>query len=195
MARNISGWDGACPRYFTRSVRISCFLFIVHPKAGEKSSYPREFETCCLGSQDEVPVQCIVKVHVHRADGIPNTAAPEHCFLGNVARIVKRPLVVRRQDSSTSLVSLGINKNAVAIENVDIRPRLKEIGDIGKCARKKHIVTIEVRHDVAIGLREARVDGVRLPAVRCASPPDLIAVALQNLNGVVIRSPVLNTVK
>jgi hypothetical protein len=69
------------------------------------------------------------EAHIHRADAIPNAAAPEHCFLGNVARVMKRLVVVRRQDGSTDFESLAINKNTVAIENIDIRPRLKEIGN------------------------------------------------------------------
>ena len=153
-------------------------LFIVHTKAGEKPSYSRDFESCCLRSQDKIPVQRILKIDIHRSDFVPHPAAPEHRFLGNVARVMQRLVVVRRQDGSTDFQSLVINKNTVAIDNVDVRPRIKEIGNKRKCSRKQRIVTVEIRHNVAIGFREAGVDGIRLPVVRCAAPTDFVAVAL-----------------
>ena len=71
-----------------------------------------------------------------------------------------------------------INKNTMPINNIDVWPLLKEIGNGSKRSRKQDVVTIKVRHNVAIDSREARIDRIGLPFVRDALPADFVAIAL-----------------
>ncbi len=69
--------------------------------------------------------------------------------------------------------------------------------NIGKRARKKHIVTVQIGHDVAIdgGGFEAGIDSVGLAAVRFATPADLPTIRIQEIDGSVLRGAVLNMIR
>ncbi|WMT72613.1 hypothetical protein NL528_31970 [Bradyrhizobium sp. Ash2021] len=78
------------------------------------------------------------------------------------------------------------------IDKIDVRPPLEEIGNVSKRSRQQRIVTVQVRHDVAVDACEPQVDRVCLPFIRLAPPRDPVAIVLQDIDGVVDRSSILD---
>ncbi len=85
-----------------------------------------------------------------------------------------------------------IDKDAMPIDKIDVRPPLEEIGNVSKRSRQQRIVTVQVRHDVAVDACEPQVDRVCLPFIRLAPPRDPVAIVLQDIDGVVDRSSILD---
>jgi len=98
---------------------------------------------------------------------------------------------VRRQNGATYFHSVRIDKNAMAINDVDVRSCEKEIGNICERSREKSVVAVQKRHNVAIDAGEASIDRMGLPVVQLASPADVIAAILQELDCAVRRCSVL----
>ena len=110
--------------------------------------------------QHEIPIERVVKIDIHRSDLIPYTTTPEHGFLRYVARIKQRLGAMRRKNGAPDFRTGIVDKNAMPVDNVDVRSCLKEVGNAGKRSWQQHIVAIEVAHDVAINAGEARVDRI-----------------------------------
>jgi hypothetical protein len=85
---------------------------------------------------------------------------------------------VCRQNGAANFGAVVVDKDPMPINNIDVWPLLKEIGNRGERSRKQDVVAVEVGHDVAINFCEACVDGIRLSLVGDASPTDLVAIAL-----------------
>ena len=151
-------------------------------ETGEKSSQAGELESGVLRAQHEVPVQRVVKIDVQRSDGVPYAAPPKHRFLRNIAGIAKRLGTVRRQNGAADFRTGVVDEDSMPVDDVDIRPFLEVIGDIGQCPGKQGVVTVEVGHDIAIDAGEALIDRIGLAFVRRAPPTDPAVIALENVD-------------
>src|SRR6266403_3622092 len=173
------------------------FLFCMNAEASEESRKPDHFESCLLRPQHEVPVERITKGFVDWSYPIPYVAAPEHCLLGNISDVKESIGVVRRKDRPPNFRSVRVDKYSMSVDNIDVWSGLKNMGNIGKRARKKRIVAVQIGHDVAIdgGGLEAGIDSVGLAAVRFATPADLPTIRIQEIDGSVLRGAVLNMIR
>src|ERR1700676_5466701 len=136
------------------------FLAVVHAKAREKPSGPCKLEPRGVRTQHKFPVERILKVRIYRTNRVPHPPAPTHRFLRNVAGVKQCSLAMRRQDGSTNFQTIAVNKNAMPVDNIDIRSRVKKVGNISYCTGQQDIVAVQVAHDFAIGTLETEVDRI-----------------------------------
>src|SRR5277367_6250228 len=85
-----------------------------------------------------------------------------------------------------------VDEDPMSIDDVEIRPTLETVGNIGEGSRQQHVVAVEEGHQIANNSSEAGVDPVRLSLVGDAAPRDAVAIALQNIDALVGRSCVLH---
>ena len=81
------------------------------------------------------------------------------------------------------------------VNNINVRPSLEEIGNIGQRAGKKDVITVQVGHDIALGALKAEVDRISLTFVRLAAPTYLVAVGSQDVDRTIDRSAILDMIK
>src|SRR5258708_36594199 len=173
------------------------FLFFMNAKACKEARKPDHLDPCLLCPQHEVPVQRKPKGFVDWSYPIPYVAAPEHCLLRNVSDVKESIGVVRRKDRAPNFRSLRVDKYSMSVDDVDVWPRLKNMSNVRERIGEQGIVAVQIGHDVAIvsGSLEAGINGVGLPGVRFATPADLPAISIQEINGAVLRGAILNMIR
>lgn len=83
----------------------------------------------------------------------------------------------------------------MSIYDIDIWSIHEEISNVSEGARKKGVVAVEIKYNVARDSCKAAIDCIGLAFVGFASPTNSFAEALQDPDGFVGRSPVLNVIK
>src|SRR5829696_1891586 len=102
---------------------------------------------------------------------------------------------MRRKHGAADFGSGIVDEDAMPVNEIDLRPLVEEIGDVGERSRQQRVVAVQVGHDVAIDALEAPVDGIRLPAVCLASPGNSFAIAPEDIDRFVGGSAVLHMVE
>src|SRR5665213_823342 len=92
-----------------------CFLRVVHAKARQESGKPYELKARGPRAQNEIPIQGIMKLFVERADRVPDSAAPKHCFLRNIIGPNQRPIVMLGKSRPPDLQTVGVDEDTVSI--------------------------------------------------------------------------------
>src|SRR5262245_54783171 len=96
-------------------------LSVMPTKAPQESRQALEAKTLIVGAEDEIPIDCEAKALIERADAVPHAAAPEHSFLGNVIHPLDHVPIVVGQHTASSLPAVGVDEDAMPIDDVDFR--------------------------------------------------------------------------
>src|SRR5215510_9263938 len=172
----------------------SRLLLVMDSEAGEESRYPFEAEPCRLGAKSEVPVEGVLQTFVERSQLLPYTAPPEHGLLRDIVRPFEGLPIVRRQHPPTDFRAVLIDENPMTIDDIDFWLGQEGLRHIGERAGEQDVVAVEIGHDLAVGPREAPIDGACLAGIPLAPPNDLIAVGFEQLLRSVHRTAVLNDI-
>src|SRR5258706_5900423 len=173
------------------------FLFCMNAEASEESRKPDHLESCLLRPQHEVPVERKTKGFVDWSYPIPYVAAPEHCLLGSVSDVKESIGVVRRKDRPPNFRSIRVDKYSMSVDDIDVRPGLKNMCNVGKCIGEQCIVAVQIGHDVAVDGSDFKtgIDSTGLAAIRFAKPAELPAIRIQEIDGSILRGAVLNMIR
>jgi hypothetical protein len=108
-------------------------LLVVNPESTEESRQPHH---ACVGvpeAQQQVPVEGVPEGLVQAsARCVPDAPTPEERLLWDEVRECQNGVVVRRQDPRADLAVLGVDQEAVAVDDVDVGVRNEVVGDVGE---------------------------------------------------------------
>src|SRR5262249_14862516 len=99
-------------------------------------------------TQQEFPVESKSELFVQCSAGFfPKRPTPEHRFLRNVVRPSQHLAIKGRQYPAPNFSPELVNKDAVAINQIDIWPTRKKGGNVIERTGKENVIRIEPAHD------------------------------------------------
>src|SRR5258707_895969 len=102
----------------------------MNAKAAHETRESREFHTCGLRPQDEIPIDRELETLVKSTERIPDAATPEHRFLWNIIGPLSCRAVVLRKQPSADFHPVMIDTDPMTIHDVQAWIGSKGVGHI-----------------------------------------------------------------
>jgi hypothetical protein len=92
----------------------------VAPETSEEVWHAAEAGASLDKTKDEIPVQREMEGRVQSADSLINALSPEHRLLRNEIKISQRLRGVRRYEAASNFVAVGVDDDAMTVDNIDL---------------------------------------------------------------------------